>query len=300
MTDIIKPLIDNREYTYGIFSNNIKYVLIYDTTLIKTHVSVSVNCGYYNDYKYFYGIAHFIEHLLFMGSNKYPIENYYDKKIHEYNGDTNASTSCDTTNYIFDILNNGFIEIIDIFSRFFIDPLFSIESIKKEMHAVDSEHMKNLNLEHRKLNHLYNILANIDSPINTFSTGSLKTLNITNIKNLIIEFYNNYYTTDNISICIISSLSKDIVFATLLDTFGKIKKTIKKKFSVKQPFYNKVKNNMYFLKSNTSFIKIVYLWEIPQNNYYDFYILSSYLNNRSQESLYNYLTILGYIDDLYT
>ena len=300
MTDIIKPLIDKREYTYGVLSNNIKYVLVYDNTLIKTHVSASVHCGNYNDYKYFYGIAHFIEHLLFMGSDKYPSENHFYNKINEYNGYTNAFTSSNTTNYIFDILNNGFIEVLDIFSRFFIDPSFNINSIKKEMNAVDSEHMKNLNNDNRKLFHLYNIIANIDSPLNTFSTGNLKTLDIANIKNLILSFYNNYYTTDNISICIISSLSKDTMYNTLLNTFGKIKTSIKKKFIIKQPFYNKAKNNMYFLKSNSSFIKIIYFWEFLQNNYYDFYILVCYLNNKSKESLYNYLYILGYINDFYT
>lgn len=49
------------------------------------------------------GIAHFCEHMLFLGTQKYPNENEYNKFISENGGMTNASTFPDHTRYYFDI-----------------------------------------------------------------------------------------------------------------------------------------------------------------------------------------------------
>lgn len=50
------------------------------------------------------GLAHYLEHMLFMGSAKYPDENEYDCFISERGGSTNAFTETEFTLYHFDIL----------------------------------------------------------------------------------------------------------------------------------------------------------------------------------------------------
>lgn len=49
------------------------------------------------------GLAHFCEHMLFLGTDKYPSENEYSKYISSHGGMTNAFTASDHTNYFFDI-----------------------------------------------------------------------------------------------------------------------------------------------------------------------------------------------------
>ncbi|ETN75901.1 peptidase, M16 family [Necator americanus] len=49
------------------------------------------------------GIAHFCEHMLFLGTDKYPSENEYSKFISAHAGSTNAYTAADHTNYHFDV-----------------------------------------------------------------------------------------------------------------------------------------------------------------------------------------------------
>jgi len=49
------------------------------------------------------GLAHFLEHMLFMGTEKYPEENDYSKFLAENGGSSNAYTSSDHTNYYFDV-----------------------------------------------------------------------------------------------------------------------------------------------------------------------------------------------------
>lgn len=49
------------------------------------------------------GLAHFCEHMLFLGTDKYPSENEYFKFISNHGGLSNAFTSSDHTNYHFDV-----------------------------------------------------------------------------------------------------------------------------------------------------------------------------------------------------
>lgn len=45
------------------------------------------------------GLAHFLEHMLFYASTKYPTEDEYSKFISEHGGHTNAYTASENTNY---------------------------------------------------------------------------------------------------------------------------------------------------------------------------------------------------------
>jgi len=86
-----------------------------------------------------YGTAHFLEHMLFMGTEKYPSENEYSEHITNNGGSNNAFTSLTDTNYHFDCSNEGFAGALDRFAQFFIAPLLGESSTGREMEAVDSE-----------------------------------------------------------------------------------------------------------------------------------------------------------------
>ncbi len=47
--------------------------------------------------------AHFLEHMLFLGTEKYPDENEYSKFLNHHGGWSNAYTANDHTNYYFDV-----------------------------------------------------------------------------------------------------------------------------------------------------------------------------------------------------
>ena len=81
--------------------------------------------GSLNDPEGFDGLAHFCEHMLFLGTEKYPEENLYAKFIKAHGGSKNATTGEDYTTYHFDIKNEVFAEALDIFSQFFQQPLFT-------------------------------------------------------------------------------------------------------------------------------------------------------------------------------
>ena len=62
-------------------------------------VSITVNAGCFNDPKDRPGLAHFLEHMIFMGSEKYPDENEFNKLLTSNGGYSNAYTENEFTNY---------------------------------------------------------------------------------------------------------------------------------------------------------------------------------------------------------
>ena len=69
------------------------------------------------------GLAHFLEHMLFMGSDKFPEESYFERLVQtEGMGNTNAYTSDDLTDYYFSTTLK-FKLTLDVFAQFFVSPL---------------------------------------------------------------------------------------------------------------------------------------------------------------------------------
>lgn len=304
MIKINKSKFDKKKIYGGILDNNIKYVLINDENLDQSYISVSVNIGSYHNPKNYQGLAHFLEHMLFLGSVKYPKINYFSDKLNEFGGFSNAYTDNLETVYYFNVYTLGLKEIIDIFSRFFIDPLFDKTSIDKEINAINNEYLKNINNDNWKLNQFMNNIYNTDSNINIFSTGSKESLNKPDILDIMIDFYNINYISSNISLCIASSLSINEMYNIINDSFGKIIKKEKKKFIITKPLLTENMNKIFYLKSISDIYNLTYIWEIPIEEEYlytkDFEILSLLLLDKSHNNLYFHLINEGYINDINT
>jgi insulysin len=301
MIQINKPKFDKRKIIGGQLTNGVKYILINDQHLDRSYVSVSLNVGSYSNPIGYDGLAHFLEHMLFMGSVKYPSENHYQNRLNELGGSSNAYTDTTETVYYFNVFNSGLAEIFDIFSRFFIDPLFDSDSIDRELNAVNSEHLKNINKDHWKKFQLMLYLTNKSSCTNTFITGSLHTLRKPDIRNKVIEFYNKYYGPGNISICIGSSKPIDSMYSIISTTFGNIKNKLSNPVEIIKPFYNENYGKSFHLKSQANIYEITIIWEIPYqtlNNSKDFTVLSLLLTNKSNTSMYFYLKNLGWINSI--
>ena len=303
MINITKPKFDKRNYHGAHLDNGIKYVIVNDSHLEKSYVTVSINTGSYSNPDGYDGLAHFLEHMLFMGSKKYPDENHFNTRLNELGGSSNAYTDTTETVYYFNVYDNGLNEILDIFSRFFIDPLFDPDSVSREINAVDSEHKKNIHKDYWKKFQLMLYLTNPDSKTNQFITGSANTLNKPDIRDKVIQFYNKYYVAQNISICIGSSQPVEQIQKMISDTFGHIiPSTNHRKLEIEKPFYSINKTKSYHLKSLSNIYELSYIWEIPSQEDFtrskDFTIFESLLTNSSSNSMYFYLKNLGFITSI--
>ena len=141
--DIIKNENDNRDIKGLILKNGIKLVIISDPDIIKSGCCVGVNAGYLQDE--YSGTAHFLEHLLFMGSEKFKKQNDFLNYIVSNCGESNAYTEMNSTCYYLNIDSSKFDKAIEMLSWFFKSPLLDEKNIKSEMEIINSEHEKNKN-----------------------------------------------------------------------------------------------------------------------------------------------------------
>ncbi|MUH72286.1 hypothetical protein GNP35_07225 [Psychrosphaera haliotis] len=77
---------DNKNYQSVTLDNGIRLVFVEDSACSKSACSLVVNTGSFDDPKDRPGFAHFIEHLLFNGNQKYPSPNELSNFISKHGG----------------------------------------------------------------------------------------------------------------------------------------------------------------------------------------------------------------------
>ena len=269
---IIKPKNDNYEYHYKELSNGLKILLISDPTANKSAASLSVNVGSLVSPKEFQGLPHFCEHMLFMGTEKYPDESSYRKFINENGGSANAYTSTDVTNYFFEVSNDAFEEALDRFSQSFVKPLFKSDAVQREMNAVNSEHLKNNENDNWRFNQLILSEAKENSVFNHFATGSLETLNKPNIREALLEFYNKYYSSDRMALCVLSNKridELDKIVTNLFNEVPKRKNVIIPKYDINLPYDSANLQRFYKIvpTDEDDSIKLIWFLDNTQKHY---------------------------------
>ncbi|MEH6466886.1 MAG: insulinase family protein, partial [Porticoccus sp.] len=147
---IVRSDSDHSEYRYLRLPNQLQVLLVSDKKADKAVAALDVFVGSSHDPVQRQGLAHFLEHMLFLGTDRYPEADEYQAFISQHGGRHNAYTSFDHTNYFFDI-NPGDLEpALDRFSRFFVAPLFNAEYVEREKNAVHSEYKARIKNDYRR------------------------------------------------------------------------------------------------------------------------------------------------------
>ncbi|KAL6301582.1 insulin-degrading enzyme [Sparassis latifolia] len=134
---------DDREYRLIQLQNGLQSMLVHDPKADKAAASLDVAVGHLYDPDDMPGLAHFCEHLLFMGTEQYPKDNEYSEYLARNNGSSNAYTGTSNTNYYFSVATAALPGALSRFAAFFHSPLFSPSCTSRELSAVDSEFKKN-------------------------------------------------------------------------------------------------------------------------------------------------------------
>ncbi|KAF9206076.1 Insulinase (Peptidase M16) [Haplosporangium sp. Z 27] len=226
---IEKSLNDDREYRLIRLHNDLEVLLIQDPSVDKSAAALDVHVGHLSDPKNLQGLAHFLEHLLFMGTAKYPRENEYSEFLAKHSGSSNAFTGLDNTNYYFEVGHNHLEGALDRFAQFFISPAFSENCKDRELRAVDSEHKKNLQSDSWRLFQLEKNLSSPDHPYSQFGTGSLETLQDEptregiNVRDELIKFHSKYYSANIMKLVILGREPLDQLTDWAIEKFSAIR-----------------------------------------------------------------------------
>ncbi len=223
--EVIKSPNDDAQYRGFVLSNQLKVLVISDPLTDKSAAALAVNVGSGSDPEDRAGLAHFLEHMLFLGTEKYPIPGEYQKFIRAHGGSNNAYTAFEFTNYFFDIDPDHFEPALDRFAQFFIAPLFTPKYVEREINAVDSEYRSKLkNDAHLRID-AQKMVFNPRHPYASFQGGSLETLRGDEerpIRDELIDFYRQHYSANLMALVVIGREPIPVLERWVTERFGQV------------------------------------------------------------------------------
>ncbi len=192
---------DLSETQHFVLPNGMKVILLSDPKLNKASASVAVGVGSLSDPPSRPGLAHYLEHMLFLGTEKFPQVDEYGEYLQRNGGYSNAYTARDRTNYHLEVRPEAFEGAIDRFAQFFIAPLFTPEFNEREVNAVHSEFQKNLENDGWREFALRNSVYREGHPARGFNIGSRDTLAGTTREEL-LAFHREHYSANRMTLAL--------------------------------------------------------------------------------------------------
>lgn len=321
---VVGPMRSKLDYLAVTLDNGMDVVLISDPDADKAAAAVSVRVGSADDPLDYQGLAHFLEHMLFLGTEAHPGMDTFNQMMAKYSGSHNAYTSEEETNYFFDIIPDKLEEGLDIFSAFFVSPELKLEAAEHEIHAVNAEHEKNLLSDSWRY---WQLLKNTaDSPnastgtsdqaivhrskLHHFGTGSLQTLNkFPEVRGNLSKFFNDYYWAQNMQGVIVGRESITELRTLAEKYYGQIPKSRQNGSPLPKEVFPKGRDNYSGFLANPMSFQVVrsvgashslnLAWVLP--SYLDYYrfapvdFVSYLLGHEGEGTPAHYLTKNGYV-----
>ncbi|CRK88532.1 CLUMA_CG002282, isoform A [Clunio marinus] len=310
--EILKPPIqsesDKKQYRLIKLPNGLKALLIHKPENTSadgseneslSSAALKVGVGSFDDPQNIGGLAHFLEHMLFMGSEKYPGDGEYNEFINSNGGDNNAMTGDEDTLYYFEVSEKAFPEALDRFAQQFISPLLLRDSINREREAVDSEFRMSINNDLKRLMAFFKTFISDSHPGSYFDYGSLDTLknNISDddLYNALCDLFTKY-VADAMRLCVQSKRSLDELQNIVVEKFSHLKSgTIisKPEMSLSEIVKPKFYTNMYFVKPKIEAQTLILSWYLNSSlKHYKakpFDYIGEILRNRGDGGFIKYL-----------
>jgi len=194
LEDVKKPEIDVRNYRHIWLENGLQVLLVNDPEADVASASLNIHAGHFQDPEDFPGLAHFHEHMLFLGTKKFPDESEYEEYLTSHGGYSNAYTAMEDTNVYFEVDSEHLEGALERFSSFFTCPLFTESATDRELNAVDSENTNNLQEDTWRLYQLQKSTSDHRHPFHKFSTGNNGTLRKDGLRQALLDFNEKYYS----------------------------------------------------------------------------------------------------------
>ncbi|MBY5993753.1 insulinase family protein [Ferrimonas balearica] len=226
MTDKLKiSPNDPRHYQYLVLDNGLRVTLVQDGEATKSAAAMAVRVGHFDDPADREGMAHFLEHMLFLGTRDYPQAGEYQQFISDQGGNHNAWTGPEFTSYYFDVNPQALAEALHRFSQFFTAPLFDAQLVEKERQSVDSEFRMKLQDDMRRFYQVHKETVNPAHPFAKFSVGNQHTLadrDGASIREELLAFHREHYSANLMTLVVVGPHPLEEVEALVRAHFGEI------------------------------------------------------------------------------
>lgn len=216
-----KSPIDDRSYRHVVLPNNLRALLIHAPRSDRAAAAASVARGSDRDPDAHEGLAHFVEHMLFIATEKYPEVDGFTDFVLKHGGSYRAYTANDRTTYHFHLKPDRLPEALDRFAQFFIAPRFDPAHVEREKESIQSEYQFQTRQDAWREFAVGKQLYNPAHPATRFNIGSRATLRDTGVRE-VRSFFEANYSADTITIAVLGPQSLDALEALVAGRFGAV------------------------------------------------------------------------------
>ena len=294
---------DTREYATFTLKNGIEVVTVSDKNLATSAATLSVGVGQFQDPDDAQGIAHYLEHMIFMGSKKYKKPNEYMQFISENGGSTNAFTATEQTTYLFSINSDKFEAGLDRLSAAIKAPIFDPSMVEKEISAVNSEWLLARQTDQFVTQRTAAMTGNPDHPKTNLGVGNKDTLsdNREQLLESLKDFYNKYYSANLMKLVLVGNQSPRELKSLARKYFEGIKNKKVERPLTKEKAYlssNLLKNIYIKKRAGSPSLSLEFpvrdnssKWKSKPNSF-----VEKLLNSQEENTLMSYLIDDGFIE----
>lgn len=170
------------------------------------------------------GFAHFFEHMMFRGTEKYPKEKY-EETLKGIGASANANTSLDRT--VYHMTGNAAMldKMFELESDRFMNLKYSIQDFKTEAGAVKGEYTKNFASPYMQLYEKVNATAFTSHTYSHTTIGYFEDIvDMPNQYDYSLQFFDRFYRPEYSTILVVGDVKPDQVNALAQKYFGQWKK----------------------------------------------------------------------------
>lgn len=192
------------------------------------------------------GIAHFLEHLVFDGTEKYPTSKELESLIESLGGMANAATSSEYVEYWTKGLKQHIESSFEYLSQLFLHPLLKEKDIKKEKTVIEQEINRFKDSPGMYTSRLSYKLLYPNQRLGNYVSGDVEDIKKINKSN-IQDFYDKNYVAENFVLVVCGNVEEKKVLDLAKKYFGHMRNGTTTK--LKDPIKNTETN---FLVENRS------------------------------------------------
>lgn len=201
--------------------NGLTVLLKEDRSQPVVSVQVWVKVGSINENNEQKGLSHFLEHLLFKGTEKYPGDEI-SRRVENEGGVINAATSKEYTQFHIDIQKDGAEEAIRILADAMANATMPDADINKERPVVIEEIVRHYDNPGGVLYDKFSEALFTKTPYRFSIIGSSSVIkNVTRAE--IMNYYHSWYAPNNMYLSIVGDISSKKALKIIKDSFGRQK-----------------------------------------------------------------------------
>ncbi|VUS77848.1 Protease 3 [Klebsiella huaxiensis] len=216
---------DTRQYQAIRLDNGMVVLLVSDQQAVKSLSALVVPVGSLQDPVEHQGLAHFLEHMTLMGSQKYPQPDSLAEFLKMHGGSHNASTAPYRTAFYLEVENDALDGAVDRLADAIAAPLLDKKYADRERNAVNAELTMARTRDGMRMAQVSAETINPAHPGSHFSGGNLETLSDKPGKpvlDALHTFRDSWYSANLMKAVIYSNKSLPELASIAAATYGRV------------------------------------------------------------------------------